>query len=321
MRAAWPFLLALLLPIPASAAPADGDLEVAKKLFEQVRVHETEGRWAEALDLLQRILLVKETAGIRFHIALCRENIGQLVAAEVDYQRASELATQMKTHEGASIIKQAATALAALHPRIPQLTIQLSLDLETVDVELDGRRFLKEQFNQKIQHDPGILTLRATAPGYKPFEHTFHLRERSEQTIVVTLVPEPKVETPLPPSTFKTPPPPPSPPLSTPRWPIYVSSGVGVAAASSSLYFYLQYRRLYSETGDICRNSHYICDLSTRRAKLRDYRNYGLATGGIALLSFGVATYFAVSSPKKNPVGSQTTLFFSPTSVHFTHTW
>jgi hypothetical protein len=319
MRVAWSlaFLLAWS-PQLALAAPTEAEINAARKLFGQAQEHEAEGRWIDALDLLQRILLVKETAGVRFHAALCREHLGQLLAAEADYRRAAELAAQMKSPEGAAIVEQTGRALEALKPRIPLITLRVPAGLKGLRVELDGVPLGEAQLGQPIPRDPGPLTVRATAPGHDEFSRQLALRERSNQTLEIVLSP-----TQPPPATSAPPPPPaalaadtrPAPPT---RWPVYAAGGAALVAAGGSVFFYLQHQRLRQETDDICSNPEYRCDRAGRDARISDYQRYGLLSGGVALVGAGLTTYLYLSSgPKK----SSTALVVGPGAVGVAGHW
>ena len=80
----------LLGALSARADPTPGELAAARELFARAEKDEDAGRWAEALDKVRRASSVKMTAGLRFHIALCEEKLGQLVAALADYTAAEE---------------------------------------------------------------------------------------------------------------------------------------------------------------------------------------------------------------------------------------
>jgi hypothetical protein len=302
MRLAWSFALALALALcPASsalAAPTEAEIKAARKLFEQAQAHEAEGRWIDALGLLERILLVKETAGVRFHMALSRERLGQLLAAEVDYRRAAELAGQMKSAEGDAIVEQTSAALAALKSRIPLLTLRLPEGIPGLRVEIDGVALDEAQLRRPIPRDPGAFSLRASAPGYEDFSRIVSLSEGGSQTLDLVLsraVPAASSTSTPPPEPSTPPPEPPARILGPARWPGYAVGGAALVAAGSGVFFYLQHRRLRQETDDICADPRYRCDRDGREARLSDYRTYGLLAGGVALVGAGAAAYLLLA--------------------------
>ena len=324
MRLAWPLALALLLlPWPCFAAPTEAEINAARKLFEKAQEHEAASQWLDALALLERILLIKETAGVRFHAALCREHLGQLLAAEADYRRAAELAAQMRSKEGAAIGEQTAAALAALKPRIPLLNLKIP-PVQGLQIEINGVRLGADRWQKAIPRDPGQFTLRATAPGHAEFSRQLALSEGHYETLEIVLSPE--APSPLPSDGPASVAPPtrvpassPVTPASTPpRWPALVVGGAAVLAAGGGVYFYTQHRRLDRETEDICNDPQFRCDRSGREARLADYRNYGLLSGGLALAGFGAATYLWLSS---SPRGSSAALRVGPGHVQLQAAW
>jgi hypothetical protein len=322
MRLAGSFALALAL-CPASsalAAPTEAEIKAARRLFEQAQAHEAEGRWLDALGLLERILLVKETAGVRFHMALSRERLGQLLAAEADYRRAADLAGQMKSAEGKAIVEQTGAALAALKPRIPLLTLRIPEGIPGLRVEIDGVVLDEAQLRRPLPRDPGAFALRASAPGYEDFSRIVSLSEGGSQTLDVVLsraAPPPSPPSP-PPSSAPSPPGPPPRASGPARWPAYAVGGAALVAAGGGVFFYLQHRRLRQETDDICADPRYRCDRDGREAKLSDYRNYGLIAGGVALVGVGAAAYLLLAS---SPERSGTALVVGPGALGVAGRW
>ena len=83
--------------VAAPGAPADptpAELAEAREWFAKARRLEDTGQWSEALELLQRVAAVKTTPQVRFHIALCMENVGLLTQALEGFQRAAREASR-----------------------------------------------------------------------------------------------------------------------------------------------------------------------------------------------------------------------------------
>ena len=80
--------LAALVAPAAAAAPTESELRAARQLFAEAEHDEDAGRWPEALEKLRRVEQVKHTAGVRSHVALCEEHLGQLARALDDYASA-----------------------------------------------------------------------------------------------------------------------------------------------------------------------------------------------------------------------------------------
>src|SRR6478752_6007463 len=61
----------------------------ARQKFRQAISLQTGGNWAAALALFRDVAGVKNTPQVRFNIAICEENLGQLVQALGDYELAA----------------------------------------------------------------------------------------------------------------------------------------------------------------------------------------------------------------------------------------
>lgn len=307
----------------AQAAPNEAELNAARKMFEDAQAHEAQGRWIEALNLLKRILTVKETAGIRFHMAVCEEHLGQLLAAEADYRRASELADKITGAEGATIVRQSSEALAKLKPRIPLLSFR-STDVPGLVVEVDGKPLSGPQLERPLSLDPGGVSVRASAPGRVPLTRTVPLIEGDNKTIDLTLSLDPSVA-PAPASASAPassvlvvldPPPVPR------RWLPFAVGGATLLAATVSVGFFLRHRRLSADTDLKCADSNYICDRAGRNDKLDDYQLYGLLSGGAAVAGIGLTTYLFLTLPSRPAKLSPTTsLIVTPSSVGLAGRW
>lgn len=293
-----------LLPFAARAQPSQVDISAAKRIFEEAQAHESEGRWLDALNLFKRVLAVKETAGIRFHMALCEEHLGQLLAAEADYRRSGELAQKMSGADGQAVLKQSVEALAKLKPRIPQLTVSLPDNVPGLSVQIDGKQASSDQLSRPLSRDPGEVTVRAQAPGRRPFERSLVLLEGTSQTLAVSLDPEAAAPPPPPPSAPSAPPPRLAPePQAPSRVPLYAAGAFTLVAAGTGVAFYLNHRRLSRENADVCSQPDIeTCD--PRRADVESrYKTIGLVSGGLAVVGLGATAYFWLSSPPK-PAGN-----------------
>ena len=79
------------------------------------------------------------TSGIRFHLALCEEKLGQLVPALDDYS-AAQVAAQRENNR--DVLDQVAAPLAALKARVPTLTLNMPPSLvgaAGVELLVDGK--------------------------------------------------------------------------------------------------------------------------------------------------------------------------------------
>jgi len=89
---AWALLTALALRTSmTSADPLPTEIALARRLFADAKTAEDAKDWPTAASHLRDAISIKETSGLRFHLAYCEEQQGLLVESLVDYDRADDL--------------------------------------------------------------------------------------------------------------------------------------------------------------------------------------------------------------------------------------
>ena len=165
------------------ATPAE--IAVARRLFHEAAKLEKDKQWADAAKKLAQAVGIKETPGLRFHLAFCEENMGKLVQALVDYDRAAEMISDgVKAPDVAARLDP---ARAALKKRVPMLTVTLPADVPGATLEVDGHAMAPAVVGQPMPLDPGQHKLEADADGYTPFQATVTLAEGDRKTTDVKL--------------------------------------------------------------------------------------------------------------------------------------
>jgi hypothetical protein len=182
--AAFALALAILAPSSAGADPTTAELAQARELFAQAERDERAGDWTAALGKLRFIEKIKSTPGIRFHIAMCEENTGQLAAALADYAFAERRATDEKNREVLAALKE---PMAALRARVPRLVVRVPPDVKGATVALDGKVLPPGYYGAEIPVDPRAHAIEAKAPGKKTYERSVTLAERDAVTVDVVL--------------------------------------------------------------------------------------------------------------------------------------
>jgi tetratricopeptide (TPR) repeat protein len=165
----------------AHAEPTPTELQAARNLFAKAEKDEAAGRWADALDELKRAASVKSTPGLRFHIALCEEKLGRLVAALADYTAADQMARDQNNKE---VMDAVAEPLKNLRIRVPTLTIEVPAAAGT-KIELDGTVVPSGLYGVSMPVEPGVHRVEAHATGKRPFTTEVQLHEREAQTATV----------------------------------------------------------------------------------------------------------------------------------------
>lgn len=176
----WVFTVALGVRV-AHADGAAPDISSAKQAFESAVALEGERRWAEAARKLRQAITVKDTPGLRFHLAHCELEQGHLVEASQEYERANDLLRQGA--KAPDVQKLLGPASEALKPRIPRLSVELAADLGAPVVSIDGKAYPPSEVALGVPLNPGRHVLRVTASGRRPFEQVLLLSEGEPATV------------------------------------------------------------------------------------------------------------------------------------------
>ncbi len=189
----------------AHAEPTAAELGVARRAFSEAVELEKQEEWALAAQKLREAIAVKETPGLRFHLAHTEEKLGQLLEAAGDYARAKELiAAGIPAPDVERLLDK---ALLDLEERIPRVRVLLEPSVAGAEVRLDGRLQRNEGVATFVRLNPGAHRVLVTAPGYRSFEHEIDIQLSERRSVRVELVPEPRPTAPTPaqPSATKTP--------------------------------------------------------------------------------------------------------------------
>jgi hypothetical protein len=159
------------------------ELSKARAQFQRAIELEHAGNWAGALELFREVGQYKMTPQVRFHIGLCEENLGKLVAALGGY----ELALADAESVGGSFKNEVSQRVADLRGRIPKLVIQRGEGATAAKIELDGVSLGESKIGVPNPVDPGPHIVEARAPRHKPFSETVNLAEEEQKIVSVTL--------------------------------------------------------------------------------------------------------------------------------------
>ena len=176
-------------PRTASAAnePSAAEVAVARELFRQAGELRDAGHCDQALVKLRRALAIKETPGLRFHVAYCEEALGQLVEALNDYGRAAEL---IESGIAAPDVQGLlGPARDAVRKRIPTVHVQIPSASALERAELDGKAVSSVVLRDPVPLDPGHHELLVVVTGYEPFETEFALSESQNRVVQIALTP------------------------------------------------------------------------------------------------------------------------------------
>ncbi|HVW25443.1 MAG TPA: hypothetical protein VHC69_08730 [Polyangiaceae bacterium] len=178
-------LAAFLFGAAAHADPSAADIASARRLFSEATELRRAGQWSDAAAKLREAIAIKETPGLRFHLAHCEEQTGHLLEARDDYDRADELIRSgVSAPDVAALLEP---ARVALRERIPTLVVRAPKDARAVGLTIDGEMIATEQLGSPIQLDPGDHTIIVTAASRDPFRLELTLAEGEDRVVEAEL--------------------------------------------------------------------------------------------------------------------------------------
>jgi hypothetical protein len=170
-----------LVPRLARAEPSPAALATARQAFESAVALEAEQKWPEATAKLRQAVAIKDTPGLRFHLAHSEERQGQLLEAALDYDRASALIAGGA--KAPDVQKLLAPASAELKRRIPRLSVTIPSEVSSPVAEVDGKAWPPSELALGVALNPGPHQLNVSAKGHRPFERAFSLKEGAQLSI------------------------------------------------------------------------------------------------------------------------------------------
>jgi tetratricopeptide (TPR) repeat protein len=169
--------------VPGEAADSQ-QLQSARQQFAQAEADEDANRWSDALEKFRRILDIKRTAGIQYHVALCEEHLGQLVSALADYHTADGAAHLENAQDVLNLVGK---KLADLDARIPRLTVHLVPEVPDAGVTLDGALLDHSLLGVAMPVDPGVHRVDASAQDRTTSSVEVTMHERDATVLDVKL--------------------------------------------------------------------------------------------------------------------------------------
>lgn len=291
--------LALLLGTGGTVSPAhaqDGaELQAARDKFQKALALQTGGDWAGALALLKEVAAVRSTPQVRFNIALCEENLGQLVAAVGDYELA---AADARSADESEVVEEAARRLSELKGRVPKVVVERGVNADTATITLDGVALGDQVIGKSMNVDPGPHVITARAIGFDSFRATVRVDEAETKTIVVALTPiaEPK---PAPPPIPGGPAPEPSPPIAA-----YVAGGIGVASLVTAGVMFGLAQGAKNDLDGAC-DAQLQCppEMQDTYNRAETYATVGNVTLGLGIVGVGLGAFFYITHERDQVSG------------------
>jgi hypothetical protein len=250
----------------------------ARQKFRQAISLQTGGNWAAALALFREVAAVKNTPQVVFNIAICEENLGQLVQALGDYQLA---AAQARDEGSLDVAGEVDGRLSTLQERIPKVTIKRGANASLAKISIDGVEVGATMIDKPMPVDPGGHSVGAELRGYQKFEKAFEVTEKQAITVEVALDPAPNMESPYgngPEQTGDKA----APPQKSANIVPWVIGGVGAASLVASGVFFILRQSAISDLDSAC-PSRTDCP-----PELEDKANSGRMFSTLSVITLGV---------------------------------
>jgi hypothetical protein len=188
LRLSSPLLLAFLLaaaPATAAPEPTPSEISVARRLFAEGKAAEDAKRFREAAEKFRQAVAIKDTPGLRFHLARCEEEQGAFVEALVEYDRARELLdTGAKAPDVERLLPEARRRVVS---QVASVTLRLPEGVAQAVVELDGTPLAASTLGLPMPVNPGRHRLSARAPGRADFASEVQLGVGEARQLVIEL--------------------------------------------------------------------------------------------------------------------------------------
>jgi hypothetical protein len=203
---------ALLAPAALHAQPADAH-KAAEEAFKRARDAMKQGDCKRAIKFLRTSQSLEPGRGKEINIAICEEELGELITAMRHFQEVGRLLPAGDERIG--VVKK---HLEGLAPRVPRLRLDLARDApEGTAVKLDDAPLERAIRADEIPLERGPHTVVVTAPGRPERRYDVTIGEATSTTLAI--------------APGEVPPPAP-PPTSGRRVAGFVVGGVGIAVVS-----------------------------------------------------------------------------------------
>lgn len=308
-----------------AAADVSDDVEKAKIMFESATADQRSGKWSDALDKLEYVASVKETAGVRFHMAVCQEALGMLTKSLESFERAQSIARETNS---ADVLRLVSSEIERLRAVVPSIAVEAPAKYQALVVQIGKEAKRKYVPSTPIYLDAGSHDVVVEVDGVERLNSTVTLREGQREKLRVREDRIPVAES----STFATPTlkssdtfvyrsknakPSPSGSSWASDVPVgsWVSFGAGAAFCVGGIFSILKADDVASQFASECTRGQ--CDTKRFTSVRRwDGAAYGMWAASALAVGTGVALIVI-----RDKSGESTTLSVSPSRVHLEKTF
>lgn len=282
-------------------SPSSEQLETARKLFAEAERDQRAGHWVEALRKLLDVASIKETAGVRFHIASCQEQLGKLLDALESFRRAHRLAQGNRVDD---VLQLVAPRIEGLRARVPTLTIRIQPreNIGAVTVMVDGTRMNQTRIGMPVDVDPGEHDVEVRGAEGAVLRRTVTLSAGKSGVVDFDLASAPRprpVQSPAAPVSREAGSGGSAPAVPAPAWVLF---GAGAALGVGGILAYEKADAVANDSVEACARS-LACDPS-RRSTVRAYDSLalGMWIGAAAAVGAGFVWTLSFRPAQSHPV-------------------
>ena len=309
---------ALAAPTTSFAQATPEELAAARQLFNEGKELEKQKSYDAALEKFKKVAGVKMTPQIRFHIALCEENLGHLVEAINGFELAADEAKRAGS-TATEVAENAPKRADALRDRVPTLQLTVTGKVLTSRILLDGAPVAASAIGVATPIDPGDHVVEVQDAAAKvTFHKDLKLEERAREHLEVEVNDVEAAAVPTSTAPIVPPPPPRS------RAPVYIAGGVGVASLIASGVFFGLRQSSLSKAAESCKdpvNYKHCTDTPALRDTIAGGQTdatISAVTLGVGLAGLGAAgILWFVTNPKKAPAPPNAGVTLVPTGPGF----
>ena len=300
----------------AQATPEE--LAAARQLFNEGKELEKQKSYEGALEKFKKVAGVKMTPQVRFHIALCEENLGHLVEAINGFDLAADEAKRAGS-TATEVAENAPKRAEGLRERVPTLQLTVTGQVLTSKIVLDGTPVAASALGVATPIDPGDHVVEVQDAAAKvTFHKDLKLEERAREHLSVEVN---DVEVAAVPTDTAVIAPPPAP---RSRAPVYIAGGVGVVSLIASGVFFGLRAGTLSTASASCKNpiNHTGCkdtpEVRDAIASGQTDSTVSAITLGVGLAGLGAAgILWFVTAPKKAALPPKAGVVLVPTGPGF----
>jgi hypothetical protein len=182
--------------VAPAAQTSTPDKAAADVLFSKGRKLIAEGKVADACRAFEESYRLDPADGTLINLGVCHADEGRIATA---WGELKESLTRAKKTGNAAREQLAQSRLQEIEPRLPYLTLEVPAyaRLQDLEVSVNGTRFGEAVWGTPLPMDPGSVSVKVRAPGYRVHQQTFALVEKEQKRLVLPkLEPEPRAAEP-----------------------------------------------------------------------------------------------------------------------------